>query len=109
MKKLSDFIECTRDASVLYTNYANSLIPSTLCFVLNLEFLNIANSNENVSAIITTSKLAEYVSEDKGLLVSDNPKKDFFRLHNQLIANGLNCTGNDNHLCQTNLCQVPEN
>ena len=90
MRKLSYFIDCERDADILNTHYSNSPIINTVCFVLNLEFLNIANSNDNISAIITTTNLAGYVSADKGLVISDNPKKDFFILHNQLIKNGLN-------------------
>lgn len=90
MKKLSYFIDCVRDADILHTHYANSPISNTLCFVLNLEFLKVANKNNNISAIITTTQLAEYVSEDKGLVISHNPKKDFFRLHNEFIKNGLN-------------------
>jgi len=90
MKKLSNFLDCERDAEIQHTHYATSTIAKTVCFVLTSEFLSIANKNENIVAIITTSKLASEVNPLKGLVVSTNPKKDFFHLHNLLIENGLN-------------------
>lgn len=90
MKKLSSFINCIRDSNVSHTYYSNCSIPNSVCFVLNLEYLKIANSNNNIVAIITTKELSEDVCQDKGLVVSENPKKDFFYLHNELLKNGLN-------------------
>lgn len=90
MKKLSNFITCVRDAEVQHTYYANSPLPNSICFVLNLEFLIQANKNKNITAIITTKELSKEVEETKGLVISDNPKKDFFDLHNILIDNKLN-------------------
>lgn len=90
MKKLSKFIQCVRDADVQHAYYANSPLPYSVCFVLNLEFLNQANKNDNITAIITTKELSSAVQETKGLVMSENPKKDFFDLHNALFDNGLN-------------------
>lgn len=90
MKKLSNFLDCARDAEIQYTHYANSALPKTICFVLTSEFLGIANNNENIAAVITTNELAGGVDDSKGLVISLNPKKDFFNLHNLLIENGLN-------------------
>lgn len=90
MKKLSDFLDCERDAEIKHTHYANSTIAQTVCFVLTSEYLDIANKNENIVAIITTSKLSSEVNSFKGLVISVNPKKDFFHLHNLLIENGVN-------------------
>jgi len=84
MKKLSDFLPCDRDATIEYTYYSNSTLSNSICFVLNLEFLKEANNNKNISAIITTTELAPKVLNSKGLAVSNNPKKDFFELHNAL-------------------------
>ena len=90
MKKLSNFIACVRDAEIQYAYYANSPLPNSICFVLNLEFLIQANKNKNIAAIITTEELSNEVEATKGLVVSDNPKKDFFDLHNLLHENKLN-------------------
>ena len=90
MKNLSNFLRCERDAKIEYTYYSNSVLSNSICFVLNLEFLKEANSNDNISAIITTEELSSKVSDSKGLVISDNPKKDFFELHNTLLKNNLN-------------------
>jgi len=79
-----------RDAEIQHTYYANSPLPNSVCFVLNLEFLTQANKNTNITAIITTKELSNEVEDTKGLVISDNPKKDFFNLHNVLLENKLN-------------------
>ena len=90
MKKISNFLTCVRDAEIEYTYYSNSNLLHSVCFVLNLKFLRQANNNRNISAVITTKELASKVMDSKGLVVSDNPKKDFFELHNRLLKNNLN-------------------
>ncbi len=90
MKKISDFLTCVRDSEIEYTYYANSKLPKSICFVLSLEFLKKANRNDNISAIITTKELGSKVLDSKGLIISDNPKKVFFELHNTLLNNNLN-------------------
>lgn len=90
LTKLSDIISVHRDCNVLHTHYANSQLKNSICFVLNQEYLKKANENENISGIITTEELSQYVSENKGLVISENPKKVFFNLHNTLLENGLN-------------------
>lgn len=101
MQKLSNYIECVRDATILNTHYANSPIPNSVCFAASLEFLNIANNNENIAAIITTDAFADNVSKTKGLAISSNPKKDFFILHNKLIEDGFNCVSVKNEIDKT--------
>lgn len=90
MKLLSNFLECVRDAEIQYTHYANSQLKNSVCFVLSEEFLKIANNNSNIVAIITTEKLADKVIHEKGLTISDNPKRDFFNLHNELLKQNFN-------------------
>lgn len=90
MKLLSSFFKCSRDVNIHYTHYAHSQLKNSVCFVLTEEFLSIANNNKNIVAIITTEKLADRVTEKKGLLISDNPKRDFFNLHNALLKENLN-------------------
>lgn len=98
MKLLSDFLECIRDTEIQHTYYANSHLKNSVCFVLTEEFLNIANSNNNIVAIITTEKLADRVMDEKGLVISDNPKRDFFNLHNELLKQNLNDIQVFNHI-----------
>jgi len=98
MKKLSNYITCSRDSIVEHTYYSNSSLSNSVCFVLNLEFLKEANSNDNISAVITTKELADKVINSKGLIISDNPKKVFFELHNTLLHNKLNALHVENFI-----------
>jgi len=90
MKLLSNFLECVRDTEIQYTHYTNAPLKNSVCFVLTEEFLKIANNNSNIVAIITTEKLADRVIDEKGLAISDDPKRDFFNLHNELLKQNLN-------------------
>jgi len=101
MKKLSNFLDCERDAEIKCTHYANSVIPQTVCFVLTSEFLDIANKNDNISGIITSKDLSQGVSGDKGLYISENPKKDFFDLHNRLLDFNENSINVDSFIDKT--------
>jgi UDP-3-O-[3-hydroxymyristoyl] glucosamine N-acyltransferase len=55
-----------------------------------LAYLEIANANPNVVAVITTAELAVEVSA-AGVVVSANPRLDFFRIYRQVVAAGLAC------------------
>ncbi|MGE4457017.1 MAG: hypothetical protein AB7E13_08770 [Arcobacteraceae bacterium] len=90
MNQLSNYYKCERDAYIEFTHYANSKLKNTVCFVLNLEYLKVANANDNISAVITTSELSKYVNKEKGLVISNNPKRDFFNIHNMLLNDGFN-------------------
>lgn len=89
MPKLSDIFQISsilRDANFKLTHYATSLNPGSVCFVLNKYYLQVANSNPNITAIITTHELAIGVLESKGLICDEIPKKKFFQLHNSLVS-----------------------
>ncbi len=90
MNRLSRYILCQRDADVHFSFYANSSIKNSICFALSSYYIDIANNNPNISAIITDYTLAKDVLSTKGLVIADNPKKDFFLLHNQLFNSGYN-------------------
>lgn len=65
--------------------------PKYLTFANSFNFLQKANSIENVSVILTTRKILEEfqkVSEvRKTIVLVDNPEVDFFHLHNFLFTN----------------------
>lgn len=90
MNPLSNYYKCERDAYIEFTHYADSKLKNTVCFVLSLEYLKVANANDNISAVITTSELSKYVNKEKGLVISNNPKRDFFNIHNMLLKDNFN-------------------
>lgn len=87
--KLSDFfsLNIVKDGEFLVTNYANSNQKEIFCFVLNDEFIDIANKNTNVTCVITYPKYSK-LFPSKGLVTSNNPKRDFFITHNKAFVNG---------------------
>src|SRR3989338_7447894 len=91
MKRLSDHFSTTevlRDGSFAYLDEAGTTQPDSLVFCQNLAFLETANANLNVTAVITTPELAAEVSAP-GVAVSDNPRLAFFRLYRQFVAAGV--------------------
>jgi len=86
--KLVEFFnikDVIRDINIGATYYTNSEIKDTFTFALSDEFIHIANQNKNIAAIITTKELSNKVIDSKGLVISNNVKKDFFNLHNYLV------------------------
>ncbi|MEO9884440.1 MAG: hypothetical protein ABJR05_10030 [Balneola sp.] len=82
--KLSENAHVLRNSSFDLTHYATSNINKTICFVENEGYLLKANKNENISCIITFEKFQDDVNPGKGIIISENPKKTFFEIHNQL-------------------------
>lgn len=46
------------------------------------------NNDEFVSCIIVTEELVDLVDKSKGVVISKNPQKTYYTLHNQLFAEG---------------------
>lgn len=57
-----------------------------LTFLNDEKYIEEVIENKSVTSIITTLKIAEKIkSLNIGILISENPKKDFFELHNKLV------------------------
>ncbi len=88
--KLSDYFEkekIIRDSSfsALGLSNSNPEIPF-LSYLDNEKFYNEMKSNSLISAIICKSEnVDKFISVDSvGVVISDNPRKEFFTLHNSL-------------------------
>jgi UDP-3-O-[3-hydroxymyristoyl] glucosamine N-acyltransferase len=91
LKRLSDYFsaaELLRDGSFAHLDEAGTVQPRSLVFCQNLAFLETANANRNVTAVITTPELAAEVRAP-GVAVSVNPRLAFFRIYRQFVAAGL--------------------
>jgi len=87
--KLSNFFQdkkLVRDSDIELTHFANQSMDGIVCFVLNEGFIEQANKNSCVKAIITYEKFQNLVHEDKGLVLSDNPKKDSYEFYNTNVS-----------------------
>ena len=57
-----------------------------LTFLNDEKYIEEVIKNKSVTSIITTLKIAEKIKNlNIGILISENPKKDFFELHNKLV------------------------
>jgi UDP-3-O-[3-hydroxymyristoyl] glucosamine N-acyltransferase len=70
---------------------ADTSHPGSLVYCQNLHYLELANENPNVSAIITTPALAaEPIPDPRAVIVADDPRFSFFTVYAGLYAEGLN-------------------
>jgi len=70
--------------------YSNSKGKNVLTFCDNLNYLNIALVNNNISSIIIRKDLLIYIKDTtKGILLSENPRNSFFDIYNTMRENDL--------------------
>ena len=74
-----------RDGVFHITMYPQTNKEASLCYAGAKSVCDVINKNDNISCVITTKDLAPVIDEDKGIVVSENPQKDYFRLHNSLV------------------------
>jgi UDP-3-O-[3-hydroxymyristoyl] glucosamine N-acyltransferase len=87
MHKLSDFFSSgvIKDGHFEQTQFSNTNMPNSVCFAARKEFVLQANANESISCVLTTKEIASTITEQKGLVVLDQPEKQFYKLHNKLF------------------------
>jgi len=89
-KPSSFFSNVVRDIPFEQTQFANTAMSSSICFVGREQFLLQANENPNITVVIVPESLSDLVAPDKGLIISETPEETFYRLHNQLfIKHGM--------------------
>lgn len=77
-----------RDKDFLNTYAVGREIESTIAYANDLPTLNAINKISSISTVITNNNLIEKVIESKGVIVSQNPQKDFYNLHNFMVKEG---------------------
>ena len=90
--KLSEYFSkqhVIRDADIKNTYYTTSRLPQSVTFALDLKNIQLACENPNIAAIITSKECVTLIDENKGIVISDNPKKEFFELHNYMFEKGI--------------------
>ncbi len=93
--RLTDFFrapQVVRDGEFSQLDEAGGEEKATLAFCQTIAFLRIANANPRVSCVITRAELAADCSAT-GLVVSEDPRLDFFRLYNRMGKLGLAPSG----------------
>lgn len=81
--KLLDNVKIVKDEEFTSLGLAVSKCDEKLLSFIESEKY-ISGLGENISCLITTEELAEKLKDDYGILVSKNPRMDYFKLHNML-------------------------
>lgn len=88
MFKLSEMIgSVLRDGSFKQTQFADTAMPESLCYVAREQYLHQMNENPNVSCVIVPEALAARVAVGKGVVVAEQAERRFYELHNELFLN----------------------
>ena len=72
-----------------------------LTFLNDEKYYKEIKSNKSITCIITTNEVAQKIEKDKyEIVVSENPRKDFFELHNRLVEEDFYFTKRDNQISE---------
>lgn len=85
--QLSDIAQhdVLRDATITRTGFATTVGTGLICAAATQRFLNLAVANSGVTAVIVPVALQEAVPAHLGVLISDDPLRSFYELHNTLV------------------------
>lgn len=86
----SDWFSTThieKDNYFVSTQPADTNIVDSLSFCEELKFVDIINNNSSVRCVITNEKLRDKLDRRLGIIISKNPKLDFFHFHNKIAKN----------------------
>jgi UDP-3-O-[3-hydroxymyristoyl] glucosamine N-acyltransferase len=78
-----------RNGTFIKTMFPKTSEPYSICYAMQQFHLEVALSNQNISAIITTKELSSLVDKARGLVVVENPKLSYYQLHNFLVEKNL--------------------
>jgi len=101
--KLSDFFDSQvviRDVDFKITHMPGSQIPNSICYVPNSNIAEIVNNNRNIVGVITIQDLVNDISDEKGVVITENPQKSYYEFHNRLVESNI-LTLNKNHSIHT--------
>ena len=72
-----------------------------LTFLNDEKYYKEIENNKSVTCIITTKEVLEKIKGNKyGIILSENPRKDFFELHNKLVKENFYFTKRENKISE---------
>jgi UDP-3-O-[3-hydroxymyristoyl] glucosamine N-acyltransferase len=86
--RLKDFFEVkkiVRDGKFKSVFAIGQDFESSVAYALTRPSIRKMNSDASIDCIITFENLVNFVGGDKAIVISENPKRDLFSLHNQLV------------------------
>lgn len=78
--------ETVRDGRFSQTQFANTSVANSLCFVAAEKYSHEVNGNEAISCVITNEQFAGKLRGDLGLAVVEDPTYTFYEFHNRLFV-----------------------
>lgn len=93
MLNLNDYfngVSIITDGSFSILDAVDGLKSNTLTFCQDLFHLRVADRNNNISCIITNALLVGRIKNHKGIVVSEDPRLDFFKLYKEFTRMDLN-------------------
>ena len=70
-----------------------------LTFLNDEKYYKEIENNKSITCIITTEEVTQKIKENKyGIILSKNPRKDFFELHNKLVKENFYFTKKENKI-----------
>lgn len=89
---LSDYFNSgliVRNGEFFQTMPIHSEEKNSICYVANKKFVSEVNNNSNISCVIASEEIGNFVRQEKGLLVCSNPSEEYYQLHNFLVEKEL--------------------
>ena len=72
-----------------------------LTFLNDEKYYKEIENNKSITCIVITDEVAKKIEKDKyGIIISNNPRKDFFELHNKLVKEDFYFTKRDNQISE---------
>ena len=72
-----------------------------LTFLNDEKYYKEIENNRSITCIVTTDEVAQKIEKNKyGIIISNNPRKDFFELHNKLVKEDFYFTKRDNQISE---------
>lgn len=72
-----------------------------LTFLNDEKYYKEIENNKSITCIVTTDEVAQKIGKNKyGIIISENPRKDFFALHNKLVKEDFYFTKRDNQISE---------
>lgn len=72
-----------------------------LTFLNDEKYYKEIENNRSITCIVTTDEVAKKIEKDKyGIIISENPRKDFFELHNKLVKEDFYFTKKENKISE---------
>ena len=72
-----------------------------LTFLNDEKYYKEIENNKSITCIVTTEEVAPKIEKDKyGIIISNNPRKVFFELHNKLVKEGFYFTKKENKISE---------